>query len=60
VLAGFGVRSREQVLALAPRVHAVVVGSRFVEAVGSAAGRPGGGPGAVRQAARQAVAALLP
>jgi tryptophan synthase alpha chain len=41
VLAGFGVRSREQVLALAPRVHAVVVGSRFVEAVGSAAGRPG-------------------
>jgi tryptophan synthase alpha chain len=54
VLAGFGVRRRDQVLALAPRVHAVVVGSLFVEAVGAAAA----GPEAVRRAARQAAARL--
>jgi tryptophan synthase alpha chain len=56
VLAGFGVRRRDQVLALAPRAHAVVVGSLFVEEVGVAAA---GGPQAVRRAARQALAALL-
>jgi len=56
VLAGFGVRSRAQVLALAPRAHAVVVGSRFVEAVRAAAP---GGPAAVRQAALEAIASLL-
>jgi len=63
VLAGFGVRTREQVLALAPRAHAVVVGSRFVEAVrAAAAGVPGlqpGGPEAMRRAAREAIASLL-
>jgi tryptophan synthase alpha chain len=63
VLAGFGVRTRAQVLALAPRAHAVVVGSRFVEAVrAAAAGVPGlhaGGREAVRRAAREAIAALL-
>jgi tryptophan synthase alpha chain len=59
VLAGFGVARREQVLALAPRAHAVVVGSRFVEAVRAASGLPAGGPEAVRRAARQAVASLL-
>jgi tryptophan synthase alpha chain len=57
VLAGFGVRNREQVQALAPHAHAVVVGSRFVEEVGAAAA---GGPLAVREAARQAVSGLLP
>ncbi len=56
VLAGFGVRHREQVQALAAHAHAVVVGSRFVEQVGAAAA---GGPQAVRRAARQAIAALL-
>ena len=56
VLAGFGVHRREQVLALAPRAHAVVVGSRFVEAIRAAAP---GGPEAVRRAAREAIAALL-
>jgi tryptophan synthase alpha chain len=56
VLAGFGVRRREQVLALAPLAHAVVVGSRFVEEVGAAAA---GGPQAVRRAVREAVSALL-
>jgi tryptophan synthase alpha chain len=59
VLAGFGVARREQVLALAPRAHAVVVGSRFVEEVGAASGLPAGGPAAVRRAAREAVASLL-
>ena len=56
VLAGFGVARREQVLALAPHAHAVVVGSRFVEAVGAAAP---GGPPAVRAGARQAMQELL-
>jgi tryptophan synthase alpha chain len=63
VLAGFGVRRREQVQALAPRAHAVVVGSRFVEEVGAAAaGAPAsqaGRPSAVRWAARRAMASLL-
>ena len=31
VLAGFGIRSREQVELLAPHVHAVIVGSEFVK-----------------------------
>jgi len=56
VLAGFGVHRREQVLALAPRAHAVVVGSRFVEAIRAAAA---GGQEAVRRAAREAIAELL-
>ena len=51
VLAGFGISGREQVLALAPRAHAVVVGSRFVRAIRGAAA---GGPEAVRRAAREA------
>lgn len=51
VLAGFGISGREQVLALAPRAHAVVVGSRFVQAIRGAAA---GGPEAVRRAAREA------
>ena len=55
VLAGFGVRAREQVLALAPHAHAVVVGSAFVQAVRGAAA---GGPGQVRRAARAAIAEL--
>ena len=55
VLAGFGVQTREQVLALAPYAHAVVVGSAFVAAVRGAAA---GGPPAVRQAARAAVREL--
>jgi tryptophan synthase alpha chain len=63
VLAGFGVRTRAQVLALAPRAHAVVVGSLFVEAVRTAAaGAPGlhaAGREAVRRATREAMASLL-
>jgi len=55
VLAGFGVRDRAQVLALAPLAHAVVVGSAFVQAV---AGAAAGGPRAVRRAAREAAARL--
>lgn len=51
VLAGFGISRREQVLALAPRAHAVVVGSRFVRAIREAAA---GGSEAVRRAAREA------
>ncbi len=56
VLAGFGIQSRAQVRALCPHAHAVVVGSRFVQAIRGAAA---GGPGAVRAAAREAVASLL-
>jgi tryptophan synthase alpha chain len=56
VLAGFGVRERAQVLALAPRVHAVVVGSAFVQAVRGAAA---GGAQAVRRAAAEAAARLV-
>lgn len=55
VLAGFGVRRREQVAVLEEHVDAVVVGSHFVRAIAEAAG---GGPQAVRAAARWAVAVL--
>jgi tryptophan synthase alpha chain len=37
LLAGFGVSARDQVLALAPHVHAVVVGSAFIQAIREAA-----------------------
>jgi tryptophan synthase alpha chain len=37
ILAGFGVSERRQVEALAPRVHACVVGSAFVKAIAQAA-----------------------
>jgi tryptophan synthase alpha chain len=33
ILGGFGVSTREQVLALTPLVHAVVVGSAFVREI---------------------------
>jgi len=49
ILAGFGVSSRAQVLALAPQVHAVVVGSAFIQTIREVRGR-GGGTGAVRRA----------
>jgi tryptophan synthase alpha chain len=56
VLAGFGVERREQVRALGPRAHAVVVGSHFVRAIRQAAA---GGAAAVRQAAAAAIRELL-
>ncbi len=36
LLAGFGIRNREQILALADHVHAAIVGSAFTEAVAQA------------------------
>lgn len=46
VLAGFGIRDREQVEVLAPHVHGAVVGSALVELIGkcSEAGRSCSGP----------------
>lgn len=38
VLAGFGVRTREQIRAIAPHVDGVVVGSAIIEAIDSGAG----------------------
>ncbi len=52
VIAGFGVNAREQVAALAPHVHAVVVGSAFVREILSASGTP------AREAVRARMAAL--
>jgi tryptophan synthase alpha chain len=49
VLAGFGVSTRNQVLALAPHVHAVVVGSAFIRDIREAAGR-GAGAGDIGRA----------
>jgi tryptophan synthase alpha chain len=44
VLAGFGISTRRQVRALEPHVHAVVVGSAFVQEIqGVAAGQAGAG-----------------
>jgi len=37
VMAGFGIRAREQVAALAGRVHAAIVGSAFTAAIGESA-----------------------
>jgi tryptophan synthase alpha chain len=48
VLAGFGVSDPAQVRALAPHVHAVIVGSAFVRAIRESGGR-GPGKGAVRR-----------
>jgi tryptophan synthase alpha chain len=47
VMGGFGVRGREQILALSSRVHAAIVGTAFTEAV---AGAADGGPAAIRSA----------
>ena len=49
ILAGFGVSDPAQVRALAPHVHAVVVGSAFIRAVREAGGSSAG-PGALRRA----------
>jgi tryptophan synthase alpha chain len=54
VLAGFGVSDAAQVRALAPHVHAVVVGSAFVRAVREAGGRAAG-TGALRRAVQARV-----
>lgn len=53
VLAGFGVSGREQVQALAPHVHAVVVGSAFVREILERGAEMGG-----REAVRARLAAL--
>jgi tryptophan synthase alpha chain len=45
VLAGFGVSIRGQVMALAPHVHAVVVGSAFIRDIREAASRGAGTEG---------------
>lgn len=55
VLAGFGIRSAEQVRLLAPHVHAVVVGSAFVTEIASA----GFAPGAAARAVGNRAAALI-
>ncbi|HUX13948.1 MAG TPA: tryptophan synthase subunit alpha, partial [Spirochaetia bacterium] len=47
VLAGFGVRSPQQVALLAPHVHAVVVGSAFVGEIASAGSDSGAAAAAV-------------
>lgn len=55
VLGGFGIRNGEQAARLAPRVHAVVAGSVFVELIRGAA--PSGAD-AVREAVRKKAAEL--
>ncbi len=47
VLAGFGIRSPEQVALLVPHVHAVIVGSAFVAEIASAGRSPGAAARAV-------------
>ncbi len=56
VMAGFGVTRKAQVQALAPHVHAVVIGSAFVKA--AAAGASGKGRGLCKEV-RAAIEALV-
>jgi len=55
VLGGFGIRSAVQARALAPLVHAVVVGSLFVETVNGCLATGGGSTGRRDQAIREAL-----
>jgi tryptophan synthase alpha chain len=58
VLAGFGISRRDQVEALAPHVHAVVIGSAFVRAAGDAAGPEAAAADAGRSAYKAVRAAI--
>jgi tryptophan synthase alpha chain len=55
ILAGFGVSERRQVEALAPRVHACVVGSAFVKAIAEASAQAADGHGDEKELIYRAV-----
>jgi tryptophan synthase alpha chain len=57
LLAGFGVSAPAQVRALAPHVHAVIVGSAFIRAIREAGGRSAGTDG-LRRAVRDRIREL--
>jgi len=61
VLGGFGVRTRDQVLALGPSVHAVVAGTVFVNCINTAATVDSveTRAAAIRAATKRTAAALL-